>query len=97
MLPRKVNLPRYVRVPRGCRDAVFELLGCYSIELRVQDERIPCAPLQSRFTGEHLLDQKTALDVLVADDTGVLHAPPGFGKTVTAAAVIAQRGCSTHC
>jgi len=88
-------LPRYLRVPRGCADAVFELLGRYKIDLRIQDERIQTSPLQLRFTGELRPDQKTALDVLVKHDTGVLHAPPGFGKTVTAAAVIAQRECST--
>ncbi len=88
-------LPRYIRVPRGCTEAVLELLGGYPIELRIQDERIHGLSLQSSFTGELLPEQRAALAVLIDNDTGVLHAPPGFGKTVTAAAVIAQRGCST--
>ncbi|MDB3935995.1 DEAD/DEAH box helicase [Granulosicoccus sp.] len=88
-------LPMYLRLPRGCTDTVLELLGRYQIELKVQDERISGTSLQVSFTGELLPEQKTALTVLTGHDTGVLHAPPGFGKTVTAAAVIAQRARST--
>jgi len=61
----------------------------------VHDERNGGTTLDSRFTGELKSAQKTALDALIAHDTGVLHAPPGFGKTVTAAAVVAKRRCST--
>ena len=86
---------KHIRVPRGCSEAVLELLGLYPIELRIQDERIQGTPLHASFTGELLPEQKVALAALVDHNTGVLHAPPGFGKTVTAAAVIAQRACST--
>ena len=88
-------LPMYLRLPRGCTDAVLELLGRYQIELKVQDERISGTSLQVSFTGELLPKQKTVLTVLTDHDTGVLHATPGFGKTLTAAAVIAQRAAST--
>ncbi|MEE9335148.1 MAG: DEAD/DEAH box helicase family protein [Granulosicoccaceae bacterium] len=88
-------LARRVRLPRGCWDAVLDLLGLYSIELQVQDERNLGNSLDLRFMGELKPAQKTALHALLASDTGVLHAPPGFGKTVTAAAVISQRRCST--
>jgi len=53
------------------------------------------SPLDAKFEGELLAEQKVALADLLAHDTGVLHAPPGFGKTVTAAAIIAKRDCST--
>jgi len=89
------SLSRHVRVPRGCWDAVVELLDFYNVELQVHDERDGGTPLDSCFTGELKSVQKTAMNALIAHDTGVLHAPPGFGKTVTAAAVIAKRRCST--
>ena len=35
-------------------------------------------------------DQRAALEAFAASEAGTLHAVPGFGKTVTAAALIAQ-------
>jgi superfamily II DNA or RNA helicase len=41
------------------------------------------------------LDQETAVAAMLRHDVGVLNAPTAFGKTVTAAAMIAQRGVNT--
>jgi superfamily II DNA or RNA helicase len=71
------------------------LLNQYLIDSCVQDKRILGSPLHAKFEGELLAEQKVALVDLLAHDIGVLHAPPGFGKTVTAAAIIAERDCST--
>ena len=59
------------------------------------DERASGRSLDVRFEGTLRPDQHDAARDLLAHDTGVLHAPPGFGKTVTAAWLIAERGCST--
>ena len=88
-------LARYVRLPRGCWDELHSLLSGHNIEPQVLDERNQGTSLSFRFSGELRSEQKTALKALSAEDVGVLHAPPGFGKTVTAAAVISKRGRST--
>jgi superfamily II DNA or RNA helicase len=41
------------------------------------------------------VDQQAAVADLLRQDTGILHAPTAFGKTVTAAAMIARRGVNT--
>ena len=73
-------LAKHIRVPRGCSDAVLELLAYYEIEKRVQDERLSGTTLQADFTGELLPEQKEASAVLIAYDTGVLHAPPDLAR-----------------
>ncbi|HCP3557705.1 TPA: DEAD/DEAH box helicase, partial [Escherichia coli] len=47
------------------------------------------------FTGNLRADQEEAVSVLLRYDSGVLCAPTAFGKTVTAAAVIARRRVNT--
>jgi superfamily II DNA or RNA helicase len=47
------------------------------------------------FVGSLRLDQEAAVAGLLPHDAGVLCAPTAFGKTVTAAAMIARRGVNT--
>ena len=47
------------------------------------------------FVGTLRLDQEAAVAAMLQHDTGVLCAPTAFGKTVTAAAMIARRGVNT--
>ncbi len=47
------------------------------------------------FAGTLRLDQEAAVAAMLHHDTGVLCAPTAFGKTVTAAAMIARRGVNT--
>lgn len=89
------NYPRHIRLPRGCLDAVLELLEQNGIEATIRDERLSGSRISARFTGILRKDQKAALRELLKHEVGVLHAPPAFGKTVTAAALIARRKTST--
>ena len=52
-------------------------------------------PLKAEFKGTLRPDQQEALDAMLAHDVGTLIAPTAFGKTVTAAALIARRKVST--
>ena len=88
-------LPRHVKVPRGCLEPVTALLKAPGTRVELEDERVPGKLLDSSFVGALRPDQHAAAWDLVAHDTGVLHAPPGFGKTVTAAYLIAHRARST--
>ncbi|WP_293188415.1 DEAD/DEAH box helicase family protein [Ottowia sp.] len=61
----------------------------------VQDTRFQGAQIDVRFAGTLRDDQEVAAEATLQYDTGVLCAPTAFGKTVTAAAVIARRGVNT--
>ena len=89
------NYPQYIGLPRGCLDAVLELLEQNGIGSEIRDERLSGIRISARFAGILRKDQKAALGELLKHDVGVLHAPTAFGKTVTASAMIARRKVST--
>ena len=89
------NYLQHIALPRGCLDDVRALLGENKIELVLHDERFAGNPIEVRFVGKLRSDQEAALAGMLGHDTGILCAPTAFGKTVTAAALIAQRGVNT--
>lgn len=89
------NFPQHIGLPRGCLDAVLELLGHNDIRAEIQDERVAGCKVPVKFTGELRKDQKAAVRAMLKREVGILCAPTAFGKTVTAAALIARRKLST--
>ena len=89
------NFPNHVALPRGCLDAAKALLRDNGIGCDLRDERYSGEPLEVSFVGTLRLDQEKAVAVMLHHDTGILCAPTAFGKTVTAAALIARRGVNT--
>jgi len=89
------NYPKHIALPRGCLDAVQELLRDNKIALQLRDERYGGEPLNVNFAGILRPDQQAAANAMLRHDIGVLCAPTAFGKTVTAAALIAKRGVNT--
>lgn len=89
------NFPKHIALPRGCLDAARALLKDNGIAWELQDERFSGEPLEADFTGQLRLDQEAAVAQMLQHDAGVLCAPTAFGKTVTAAALIARRGVNT--
>lgn len=89
------NYAQHIALPRGCLDAVLELLRENGIEVEIQDKRFQGSKIDVAFGGKLRADQQAAVDSLLAHDTGILCAPTAFGKTVTAAAMIARRGVNT--
>ncbi|NMF96456.1 DEAD/DEAH box helicase [Aromatoleum toluolicum] len=89
------NFRRHIGLPRGCLDAVSELLKENGVRLELHDERYLGTPIDISFTGILRIDQEAAVAAMLHHDTGVLCAPTAFGKTVTAAAMIARRGVNT--
>ena len=89
------NYPNHIALPRGCLDAAQALLRDNGIDCDLQDERFGGDALNVAFAGTLRLDQEAALTAMMHHDTGVLCAPTAFGKTVTAAAMIARRGVNT--
>ncbi|MFJ4293493.1 TOTE conflict system archaeo-eukaryotic primase domain-containing protein [Cupriavidus sp. NPDC089707] len=89
------NYPQHIALPRGCLDAAQALLRDNGIRCDLHDERCPGEPIDISFVGTLRLDQEAAIAGMLQHDTGVLCAPTAFGKTVTAAAMIARRGVNT--
>jgi superfamily II DNA or RNA helicase len=101
------NTPRYICsaelsddgnsmiVPRGLLSRCMELAQLAGANVDLTDLRpgVPRVPV--KFTGELVSPQKTALRALLSNESGVLVAPPGAGKTVIACALIAERKLPT--
>ncbi|MBN2646062.1 MAG: DEAD/DEAH box helicase family protein, partial [Desulfuromonadaceae bacterium] len=89
------NFPKHIGLPRGCLDEVLDLLQENDIRPELQDERLAGRKVTAEFTGTLRKDQKAAVREVLKHEVGVLCAPTAFGKTVTAAALIARRKVST--
>ncbi len=89
------NFSKHIGLPRGCLDDALHLLEQNGVHAEFQDERVVGHKIRAKFTGTLRRDQKSAVREMLIQDTGVLCAPTAFGKTVTAAAIIARRKVST--
>jgi superfamily II DNA or RNA helicase len=86
---------QFLVLPRGSLAPLEELLDDLGVRLELADERTDGADLDTRFTGELTDTQTEAAQEMLTHELGVLCAPPGIGKTVIAAHLIAARGRST--
>lgn len=89
------DLPEHVALPRGCFDALRELLNEHDIHLSVVDKLQNGAPCTHIFHGTLTAVQQQAVKELLKHDIGIFVAPPGSGKTVVGAYLTAARHCST--
>lgn len=89
------NFPCHIALPRGCLHAVRKLLDENGIGCELQDERCGGQGLDIEFAGALRPDQEKAVAAMLGFDTGILCAPTAFGKTATAAALIARRKVNT--
>ncbi len=89
------NYPQHIGLPRGCLDAMLALLHDNGINPAFKDERLTGRKVTAKFIGILRKDQKAAVREMFRHEIGVLYAPTAFGKTVTAAALIARRKVST--
>ncbi len=98
-IPRVISCfeehPEHIAIPRGCLDSLRELFAEHGVKLVLDDKRIAPASPSYSFQGALRESQQEATDEILKHDLGVLSAPPGFGKTVIGAHLIAKRGCST--
>jgi len=95
IISRAENHEKFLSLPRGCLSDVEALLAVNKIELRLDDARSMGQRMNATFNGVLRPDQQEALEAVTKHDFGMLIAPTAFGKTVTAAAVIAKRKVST--
>lgn len=86
---------KHVALPRGCLDDLGCFLASHGITLALQDERYAGTPLEFEFHGTLQAEQENAVRQVLPFDNGILVAPTGFGKTVLAARMIAERSANT--
>lgn len=99
------NLPRiiscsemtddYLLLPRGCEEAVVDFFKSNNVDVRIDDKTNPGARIDVGFKGSLYEEQQRAIEALEAHRCGTLYATTAFGKTVTAAALIAQKKVNT--
>jgi superfamily II DNA or RNA helicase len=80
-------------LPRGIQKLLTVLVESAGSTLKVDDARAVGESQHFTCSTELRVEQASAVQQLVEQDTGVLVAPPGSGKTVIACATIAA--CST--
>lgn len=86
---------RYILLPRGLYLKLYELLKEHGVNLTIEDKRLKTKGVKHTFILTMRPEQKQAIKNILQKDTGVIIAPPGFGKTAIASAVIEKRGVST--
>lgn len=99
-IPRYISCARikqgYLSLPRGCFDDAIALLEEHNITAVIDDKREPGEKIKSlKFLGRLRKDQSKAVTALTKHNTGILHAPTAFGKTVAAIGIIAKRKTNT--
>ncbi len=85
----------YLAMPRGCEDAILFFLNENGVKYNIVDETNHGTPISVSFQGKEREEQLAAINALLMHSNGVLHATTAFGKTVTAAAIIARKKVST--
>lgn len=85
----------FLVLPRGCEDAVTQLFESNFIAYRFEDQTYHGQPIHVTFNGQLRDEQQLALSKLTIKTNGTLSANTAFGKTVTAAALIASRQVNT--
>ena len=85
----------YLAMPRGCEDAILSFLNDNNVKYTITDETSHGKKITVTFTGKEREEQTDAINALLTYSNGVLHATTAFGKTVTAAAIIARKKVNT--
>ncbi|HHY72034.1 MAG TPA: DEAD/DEAH box helicase family protein [Bacillus bacterium] len=82
-------------LPRGCLKELIDFLAGQSINLDIVDNQYEGESVDVNFHGTLSSQQNEVVNTLLADNLGTLSATTGFGKTVVATAIIAERKVNT--
>jgi superfamily II DNA or RNA helicase len=99
------RIPRFIRcyeedashihLPRGTLEELKDLATGAGSELFLADHRAVPEKLSLKFMGSLMPEQMNAIRTVLRDDSGVLIAPPGAGKTVMGCYAVAERNVPT--
>ena len=86
---------KYIVLPRGLREEILKKFDNAGISYKIEDKRTQGRELNISFKGELRESQIPAVETMLENETGILHAATAFGKTVVCCDMIARRGIST--
>ncbi len=86
---------KYVILPRGLISKVQHLFQSNNASLIIEDKRFIKKIDKPKLAIKLRDNQKTAFNKILRNDYALLIAPPGFGKTAIASAIIAKRRLNT--
>ena len=86
---------KYIVLPRGLREEILKKFDNAGISYKIEDKRTKGRELNISFKGELRESQIPAVETMLENETGILHAATAFGKTVVCCDMIARRGIST--
>ena len=85
----------YIALPRGCEEALCDLLDMYQTEYKFVDKTNHGVKISVDFNGELRDEQMPAAEAMLQHNIGVLSATTAFGKTVIASYLIGERKANT--
>lgn len=86
---------KYIVLPRGLLEAVLKRFDKAGIRYDIEDKRFDGRVIKASFKGELRESQIPAVETMLQNETGILHAATAFGKTVVCCDMIARRGVNT--
>ena len=85
----------YLVLPRGCEDAVRDILTLHSVKVVISDKTNHGRNINVTFIGKLREEQQKAMEAFAEHNIGTLSATTAFGKTVFAIGMIAMRKVNT--
>ncbi len=86
---------KYIVLPRGLREEIQRRFDKAGIGYEIEDKRTDGRKINISFKGNLRESQIPAVETMLENETGILHAATAFGKTVVCCDMIARRGVST--
>ena len=86
---------RFLKLPRGCMDKIKEICEKSNVKLTIKDTRENKIRTDYKFNGKLNKKQEKVMKELLKNDTGILCATTGFGKTVVGAKIISELKTNT--
>ena len=86
---------KYIVLPRGLREELLKKFDQAGVRYRIEDKRTEGRKFNISFKGDLRESQVPAVETMLENETGILHAATAFGKTVVCCDMIARRSLST--